>query len=678
MRNILVKGLVGGIISILLFAGLLGVISFADAGPTEYHDLSTASVWCVNPATGATTTVVTIGQVFTVKAYVYLLTSVGAQSGVYARLTIDGVSWDTSQFTVQPSTKTLISWTNKVVSTVGTHTITVNVNPDKTIGELGKNWRVNAYLNNVMSTTVTATSGPVWINGFVHGINYDRTSGSYGIKGATVTIYEETTPHAYTGISYQTTTTDGQGYYTLALPPARNYNFVATDNDHATVDFHVTALTGGCYNFPVDMRCQWKEGIQPWELDGYGKDTRQWRAFTRDVDGNGIIDSVNLFADTKLLQYWEPPYSDVVTMWTSPPANVTAWIELQGYTWDGVSYTRPQPEYVMPKVWPSGTGCYYTSKMMVMKFKTNVGLNSVVNVPAFPSAGYGAYKLTVQSMEIYSHSPGIAFCLNSPGSYNTALNPFNPITAGPWPQVGAFPAKGDGTDLFQQMNTMNNGYPNGRPNTAAFFQVAQCSLSSFNIPFALSFYGEIFQWLSGTDESGAQREVWYSTWGMGEFGFNVVATPYSGVATSPSPADGAGAVPLTTTLTWVKPSGSNYYWVEFWTPIWGPSVTYTSANSWTVSLSPSVTWSWHVRSSPDGGDSWGPWSATWTFTTVGTYTGVATLLSPANGATGVSLNPTFSWTPPSGSNYYLLQIWADGRGTHTQALLLWRGHWTPA
>ncbi len=37
---------------------------------------------------------------------------------------------------------------------------------------------------------------------------------------------------------------------------------------------------------------------------------------------------------------------------------------------------------------------------------------------------------------------------------------------------------------------------------------------------------------------------------------------------------------------------------------------------------------------------------------VSAYSGVATLTYPANGATGISTNPTLTWTRPSGANYY--------------------------
>jgi hypothetical protein len=131
--------------------------------------------------------------------------------------------------------------------------------------------------------------------------------------------------------------------------------------------------------------------------------------------------------------------------------------------------------------------------------------------------------------------------------------------------------------------------------------------------------------------------IWYSS-------IHIVAPKgFDGVATNPIPANGATGVPLTTTLSWTPPSGANYYYVEIWTgsyanPTWGPVGIGKTTPSWTVTLSPSVTWSWHVKCSADGGATWGPQSAIWSFTTSNggptyklTVSGLKGAITPAPG-----------------------------------------------
>jgi hypothetical protein len=105
------------------------------------------------------------------------------------------------------------------------------------------------------------------------------------------------------------------------------------------------------------------------------------------------------------------------------------------------------------------------------------------------------------------------------------------------------------------------------------------------------------------------------SWGPWSGTRTFTTSTYSGVATGPNPANGATGVSTSTTLTWTAPAGSNYYLVRIWTPTWTSAELYTSTPSLAVSLSPGVTWSWHVMSRSTDGSSWGPWGATWTFTT---------------------------------------------------------------
>ena len=55
----------------------------------------------------------------------------------------------------------------------------------------------------------------------------------------------------------------------------------------------------------------------------------------------------------------------------------------------------------------------------------------------------------------------------------------------------------------------------------------------------------------------------------------------------------------------------------------------------------------------------GPWSTIWSFTTIFGPPGTPTLVSPTDGATGVSINPTLGWNSVAGAATYRLQVSAD-------------------
>ena len=89
---------------------------------------------------------------------------------------------------------------------------------------------------------------------------------------------------------------------------------------------------------------------------------------------------------------------------------------------------------------------------------------------------------------------------------------------------------------------------------------------------------------------------------------------YTGVATLTYPADGATGIPTPTTLTWVAPAGANYYMIAV-NDGSGAVYYYSSTPSKTLTLSYSTHYWWQVKSSADGGISYGPWTPTWDFIT---------------------------------------------------------------
>jgi CubicO group peptidase (beta-lactamase class C family) len=114
------------------------------------------------------------------------------------------------------------------------------------------------------------------------------------------------------------------------------------------------------------------------------------------------------------------------------------------------------------------------------------------------------------------------------------------------------------------------------------------------------------------------------------------------VARQPVPNDAARNVSASTTLTWAAGSGATSHDVRFGTSFPLPlraNQTGTSFNP--GALQPNTTYYWRIDEKNSAGTREG---TMWSFTTAGTLPAVATGPSPANGATGVSVTPTLTWT----------------------------------
>jgi YVTN family beta-propeller protein len=116
------------------------------------------------------------------------------------------------------------------------------------------------------------------------------------------------------------------------------------------------------------------------------------------------------------------------------------------------------------------------------------------------------------------------------------------------------------------------------------------------------------------------------------------------------PANGATEVSLTPTLSWSASSGATAYDVYLGTTntpsLAISNITATSYAPFT--LSASTTYYWYVVAKNTQGSTN---SATFSFTT-GAAPAAPTGLVPTNGATGVSLTPTLSWSAASGATAY--------------------------
>jgi hypothetical protein len=153
----------------------------------------------------------------------------------------------------------------------------------------------------------------------------------------------------------------------------------------------------------------------------------------------------------------------------------------------------------------------------------------------------------------------------------------------------------------------------------------------------------------------------------------------AGLLAAPSlstPADGATGVSTTPTFSWTPPTGANRSWITLSTSppdlptdpcasscpncvkvglsgntdqsSYTPSTAFPYGGT-TRTLSPNTTYYWQVQGYNTSGAQ-GKYSTVRSFTTAPDLLPAPVLTGPANGATGVSTTPTFSWTPPAGAN----------------------------
>jgi hypothetical protein len=131
----------------------------------------------------------------------------------------------------------------------------------------------------------------------------------------------------------------------------------------------------------------------------------------------------------------------------------------------------------------------------------------------------------------------------------------------------------------------------------------------------------------------------------------VAAPPPPSTPSGPSPVNGATGVSLAPTLTWSS-SGATSYDIRFGTNNPPPIVSSDqAAASFSASgLSASTTYFWQIVARNNAGTTTGP---TWSFTTVAAPPPPSTPSgpSPVNGATGVSLAPTLTWSSSGATSY---------------------------
>jgi len=127
---------------------------------------------------------------------------------------------------------------------------------------------------------------------------------------------------------------------------------------------------------------------------------------------------------------------------------------------------------------------------------------------------------------------------------------------------------------------------------------------------------------------------------------SVAVSEWTPGPTLTSPANGATDVPWTSNFTWIAPEGTNYHEIYFDRGGYWSLACHSNTSSIALTFTPATTLSWCVRSSSDGGLSYGPWSEIWSFTT---FSGAPTLVSPKG--ENVSVNAVLTWISCEGANY---------------------------
>ena len=199
--------------------------------------------------------------------------------------------------------------------------------------------------------------------------------------------------------------------------------------------------------------------------------------------------------------------------------------------------------------------------------------------------------------------------------------------------------------------------------TSPFLTQTGIAGTSFNVPAATLAQGQTYYW-GVTAVNGAGNTASTPT----SYSFSTVPAPPPppGAFSLSSPSNGATNQSLTPTLTWSASSGVSTYTLKIATnaALTSPILTQTglvttSFNVPAATLAQNQTYYWGVTATNTGGST-ASTPASFSFVTVPPPPpGAFDLSSPANGATGVSLTPTLSWTAASGVSTYTVTIAND-------------------
>ncbi len=136
------------------------------------------------------------------------------------------------------------------------------------------------------------------------------------------------------------------------------------------------------------------------------------------------------------------------------------------------------------------------------------------------------------------------------------------------------------------------------------------------------------------------------------------AAPTLAAPTLSLPANNATNVSINPTLEWNSVTGATGYVVQvstsstFATTVVNQAVTGT--NYAVSGLNYNTTYYWRVKATAGANES--DWSTVWSFTTEQQPLTAVVLVSPANGATGVAINPTLQWQSVATATGYEVEV----------------------
>jgi len=241
-----------------------------------------------------------------------------------------------------------------------------------------------------------------------------------------------------------------------------------------------------------------------------------------------------------------------------------------------------------------------------------------------------------QKSEYSSSSSSIRFFTVSQAQNNPPSAYIDSISPSPATQGQSVSFQGHGSDSDGSIVAYNwRSSINGQLSTLSSFSTSGLSVGAHTIYFKVQ------------DNSGS-----WSTEATATLTINLPLPPPPSLV---SPAQGATGVGLTPTLSWNAVSGSCDGYtvrilrlVDFWTVEAVVHVDLGVVTSYSVpsgKLASATTYVWVVWAHNGAGFS--PYSTRY-FSTAGSAPSTPSLVSPADGATGVGLTPTLSWSAVSG------------------------------
>jgi hypothetical protein len=138
-----------------------------------------------------------------------------------------------------------------------------------------------------------------------------------------------------------------------------------------------------------------------------------------------------------------------------------------------------------------------------------------------------------------------------------------------------------------------------------------------------------------------------------------------------APANGATGVVVNPTYSWTASAGATTYTLQvaldagFTNIVINKTGIVGTSDTPTTTLNNNTLYYWQVIAVNGNGNTTAT-GAPWNFTTVAAASppGAFNLIAPANGSTGVSLTPTYSWAASTGASTYTLQVALDAGFTN--------------